>query len=96
MNDNGTVKIGATQGSSTVQIMIVDSGVDMAQDQVGKLFNEEQLVTTPGTNNEKGSGIGLWVTKELLISNNGHIDVVSSPEKGTTFTIALPTKRPGS
>ncbi|MEJ0030482.1 MAG: ATP-binding protein [Bacteroidota bacterium] len=72
--------------------MITDSGVGMTKDQVNKLFQPDQLVTTQGTNKEKGSGIGLLITKELLTNNGGDIKVESTKEMGTTFTLTLPSR----
>jgi signal transduction histidine kinase len=62
----------------------------MTNDQVNKLFQSDQVVTTLGTNKEKGSGIGLLITKELLANNGGAIKVESTKDVGTTFTITLP------
>jgi signal transduction histidine kinase len=88
--ENGTIKIAAKQYSSSVQITITDSGVGMTGEQLSKLFQSDQLVTTMGTNKEKGSGIGLLITRELVTNNGGSIEVESAKEKGTTFTITLP------
>jgi len=62
----------------------------MTGEQLSKLFQSDQLVTTMGTNKEKGSGIGLLITRELVTNNGGSIEVESAKEKGTTFTITLP------
>jgi signal transduction histidine kinase len=89
---NGTVKIGATEYSATVQITVTDNGVGMTEDQVSKLFQSDQSVTTLGTHKEKGSGIGLLITKELVANNGGRIEVGSSKDNGTTFTVTLMRK----
>jgi signal transduction histidine kinase len=90
--ENGTVTIGARPYSSTVQITVADTGVGMTDEQLKKLFQAEQSATTLGTNKEKGSGIGLLITKELVVNNGGSIEVESSKDKGTTFTVTLPIK----
>lgn len=90
--ENGQVKIGANLYTSTVQITVADTGVGMNDDQLKKLFQAEQSVTTLGTNKEKGSGIGLLITKELVVNNGGFIEVESMKDKGTIFTITLPGK----
>lgn len=88
--ENGNVKIGATTYSSTVQLMVRDNGVGMTADQVGNLFHSGQVVSTLGTNKEKGSGIGLLITKELVVNNGGTIEAESEQGQGTVFTITLP------
>jgi len=89
--DNGTVTVGATTEGTKVKITVKDNGVGMTPEQVSKLFHSDQLVTTLGTNKEKGSGIGLLITRELVVNNGGTIEVESSKNTGTTFTITFPT-----
>jgi len=91
--ENGTINISAKYNSPTVQILVSDTGVGMTSDRVGKLFHADQLQTTLGTNKEKGSGIGLLITKELVTNNDGSIQVESAPNKGTTFIVTLPAKK---
>lgn len=91
--EHGTITITATEYSSTVQVRVSDSGVGMTEEQMSKLFQSDQLATTLGTNKEKGSGIGLLITKELITNNGGSIEVESAKEQGTTFTITLPGRR---
>ena len=91
--ENGIIRIGAVKHSTTIQVSISDSGVGMTADQLAKLFQSDQLLTTQGTNKEKGSGIGLLITRELVTNNGGIIEVESIKEKGTTFTITLPAPK---
>jgi signal transduction histidine kinase len=91
--ERGTITISAKGYSSTVQVRVTDSGIGMTEEQVSKLFKSDQLTTTLGTNKEKGSGIGLVITKELITNNGGSIEVESAKEQGTTFTITLPGKK---
>jgi len=89
-HENGLIVISAHLRSSYVELIIRDNGVGMTSDQLEKLFHEDQVVTTLGTNKEKGSGIGLLITKELVGNNGGIIRVESTKEVGTTFTVTLP------
>lgn len=91
--ENGTIVLCATQHSSYVELTIQDNGVGMTTEQLEKLFHADQLVTTLGTNREKGSGIGLLITKELVANNGGIIKVESTKEVGTTFIITLPSPK---
>jgi len=90
--ENGTIAITASQDSNCVQLRISDNGVGMTEEQVNRLFKHDQLGTTLGTHKEKGSGIGLLITKELITNNGGSIAVESAKDRGTTFTITLPVK----
>jgi signal transduction histidine kinase len=92
-HENGTITISAQQHPSHVELMIRDTGVGMTSAQLEKLFGDDQLVTTLGTKKEKGSGIGLLITKELVANNGGVIRVASTKDVGTTFTVVLPTTK---
>lgn len=91
--NGGTIQLSAKQYSNTIQLTITDSGVGMNEEQVRKLFQHDQVATTMGTNKEKGSGIGLLITKELVTNNGGSIEVESTPDKGTTFTMVFPSRK---
>ncbi|HEX8060370.1 MAG TPA: tetratricopeptide repeat-containing sensor histidine kinase [Cyclobacteriaceae bacterium] len=88
-HENGTIVISAQRHPSYAELTIRDTGVGMTPGQLEKLFHVDHLVTTPGTTNEKGSGIGLLITKELVTNNGGLIKVESNKGVGTTFTVVL-------
>jgi signal transduction histidine kinase len=71
------------------EISVTDSGVGMSLDDLTKLFNAETHFTRPGTNKERGAGIGLLLTKEFIEKNEGSISVKSELGKGTTFSFTL-------
>ena len=58
-----------------------------------KLFNKEMSYSRPGTKGEKGTGLGLLLSNELIIKNKGSIAVESEVGKGTIFTINLPVNK---
>ena len=59
----------------------------MTKEQVDKLFTGGKNSTTLGTNNEKGSGMGLVLVFELVERMNGKIEVQSEIDKGSAFSI---------
>lgn len=71
-------------------ISFKDTGTGMPSGKVKHLFTELEINSTPGTNNEQGSGIGLRLCKELTEINKGKIAVVSKIGEGTVFTVKLP------
>ncbi len=82
-----TVKISASQKGSQVQVSIKDQGPGMSDIDKTKLFKKfEKLSATP-TGNEKSTGLGLFIVKNLMIEMNGTILVESELNKGTTFTV---------
>ena len=62
----------------------------MSQEQIQKLFRIEDSFSTKGTNNEKGTGLGLILCQEFIEKNGGKIKVESEIGKGSEFIISLP------
>jgi signal transduction histidine kinase len=73
-------------------ISVEDEGVGMTESVIEKLFGEEEMTTTPGTEMEKGTGLGFKLCYDLVRINDGNIEVKSEPDKGTIFIFDLPTK----
>ncbi len=71
-------------------IKIRDFGIGIGSQFIDKLFNMGDFITVEGTDYEKGTGIGLSLSKEMLNLNDSDIFVESEVGKGTTFTIIIP------
>jgi signal transduction histidine kinase len=93
--ENGRITFSAIQRHDVVEIAVQDTGLGIKPILLNKLFSIGENVSTPGTQKEKGTGIGLVLCKELLDKNGGTIQVVSEVGKGSTFTLVLP-KNPGA
>jgi signal transduction histidine kinase len=85
----GTIQLSSKNMGGHYEVSVSDSGVGISLDDIHKLFNAETHFTRPGTNKERGLGIGLLLTKEFIENNNGSIWVTSELGKGTTFTFTL-------
>lgn len=83
-------KIDHTKNMCT--IAIIDSGVGIDKNTQLKVFEINTSVSTFGTNNEKGTGLGLKLCKEFLTINNGSITIESNLTEGTCVLISLPIK----
>lgn len=81
--------------NGVVVIDVIDSGVGIPAEQIRSMFELKQSTTTPGTDNEPGTGLGLILCKELAEKNKGSIAVESQPGKGTKFTLVLPSVTSG-
>jgi len=73
-----------------VIISIRDNGIGMTESEIEKLFQIKALYSTSGTQNEKGTGLGLLLTREMIERHGGTITVESKPSEGSTFTFTLP------
>jgi signal transduction histidine kinase len=88
-----SVYISVTRENDMVLITVKDEGIGMPPDILDKLFSLNENVTQPGTNNEKGTGLGLTLCKELVKENRGDLRVTSEPGKGSEFVLYIPEFR---
>ncbi|MGE5354236.1 MAG: ATP-binding protein [Acidobacteriota bacterium] len=86
----GHVGIRAVEMDDKIEIEIYDNGIGMESHVLEKLFRTETNHTTRGTSDEKGSGLGLILCKELVEKNGGTIRAISRPGEGSTFIFTLP------
>ena len=88
-NADGEVSI-SFENADEVYIGIRDTGVGIEPDKIPKLTLFEENTSTPGTNGERGTGLGLPMIKEILDMHDGGLDVESTPGEGSLFTARLP------
>jgi len=87
---NGEIIIFSEVKEGEIIVSVVDNGVGIPQDNLNRLFKLDEHVSTQGTANEAGTGLGLILCKELVEKNNGKIWVQSEERIGTTFSFSLP------
>jgi signal transduction histidine kinase len=90
---SGVINIRAEQNKNSIVLSIIDNGVGMTIENKNKLFKIDQHLTTPGTSDEKGSGLGLILCKEFIDKNGGNIWVESELNKGSSFSFSIPNKQ---
>lgn len=90
--DKGLVEVIAEVGEDTADIKVIDNGIGMMPEQMDQLFSLN-IHSTVGTNNEKGIGLGLVLTKEFIEAQGGTISAESREGFGSTFTIRVPLYR---
>ena len=74
-------------------ISVRDYGVGMTNDEIERILDPAQLYSIEGTEREKGSGIGLKMSFELIKKQCGNIYIYSEKEKGSEFKIVLPKNK---
>lgn len=89
----GIIEIIATSNANEVEIMVSDIGVGMTKELSRTLFKIDEHFSTPGTSNEKGSGLGLILCKDFIEMHNGKIWVESQLKKGSRFIFTIPNRR---
>ncbi|MCS6859976.1 MAG: PocR ligand-binding domain-containing protein [Abditibacteriales bacterium] len=84
--DDGKIEVAITEAAGQIAISISDNGKGIPPDQRERIF--EPFYTTKG---EEGTGLGLGIVRQIIISHGGRIAVDSAVGKGTTFTVFLPS-----
>ncbi len=88
----GQIKMSAFNSQNTVEISVEDNGVGMDESTLHNLFKLDKSVSTRGTNDEEGTGLGLILCKELVEKNKGEIKVESQKGIGTNFRLIFRRK----
>ena len=89
----GSVKLEVKKKDGFLSISIADTGVGMSEEKIQNLFSTKEFKSTPGTEQEPGTGFGLVLTFEFIEKNHGEIDIQSTIGKVTTFTFTLPLSK---
>lgn len=88
--ENGNIEVSAKRVNGSVQIIVKDSGIGISPETISKLLNSREHFTTFGTNNEKGSGLGLDLCQRFIEKNNGNFRIESNIGSGSSFIVELP------
>jgi len=89
-NINGQIDVYAEKTQTNVIITVSDNGVGIEPETLTKLFEISQKISTEGTANEKGTGLGLLLCKEFVEKHSGKIWVESELGKGSSFKFTMP------
>jgi signal transduction histidine kinase len=85
MPQGGTLTLVGQRTATHVQLHVRDTGIGIPTEQLAKIF-EPLYTTKPG-----GSGLGLYIVREIVAAHGGTLAVESALGCGTTFTMTLPT-----
>jgi two-component system, sensor histidine kinase and response regulator len=77
-----------------VWIAVADSGIGIAAEDMGKLFQEFSQVESSANRQAQGTGLGLALSKKFVEMHGGTIGAESIPSRGSTFWFILPTEGP--
>ena len=81
------------QEGQQVRISVSDTGVGIAPEDVARLFDKYEQARSRATRGEKGTGLGLYITRQLLELHGSKIKVESEVGRGSTFSFTLPVKQ---
>jgi two-component system sensor histidine kinase/response regulator len=90
--EGGIVEVTSQMGENSLAIIVRDSGVGIPDKVLPNLFRLDEKHSTLGTNEERGTGLGLPLVKDYVQQNGGRIEVKSAVGKGTVFRVIVPIK----
>jgi signal transduction histidine kinase len=74
-----------------VRVSVTDTGVGIPPEDLARLFDKFEQARSRATRSEKGTGLGLYITRQLVELHGGHINVESEVGRGSTFSFTIPT-----
>jgi len=86
IKERGKITVRAREEDKKVVVDIEDTGQGIPEDKLGQIFNPFYTTKAPG----KGTGLGLFIVRQVVQRNRGNISVKSKVGQGTTFTLEFP------
>jgi len=90
----GTIRSIVSNQDGVGTVSVTDTGIGIAQEDLPRLFNRFERIHNRETSHVGGTGLGLYLSRELARQHDGDLLVQSRPGKGSTFTLTLPTAEP--
>ncbi len=88
--EGGIIKLSACHSDSSVIITIEDNGIGIEPENIPGILDPLTHYSTPGTNFEKGTGLGISLCIDFISRHNGNLNIESKPGKGSKFIVTLP------
>jgi signal transduction histidine kinase len=86
----GAVRLSLFETAGHLQVVVKDSGIGIPKSLQSELFNQYTPACRKGTNGERSTGLGMYITKTLLDLHGAPIHLSSEENKGTTISFDLP------
>ncbi|HEX6625800.1 MAG TPA: ATP-binding protein [Pyrinomonadaceae bacterium] len=87
----GRIEVNAERdGKRAVRVSVTDTGVGIPPEDLARLFDKFEQARSRATRSEKGTGLGLYITRQLVELHGGEINVESEVGKGSTFSFTIP------
>lgn len=92
---NGKVQLVLEPAPQGISLTVTDSGIGIPKEKISQLFGRFSKSSRPGTEGEKGTGLGLLIVKQLMEVHGGTINIASEEGKGTQVQVVFPIMKPG-
>lgn len=94
-DENGSIDVYVKRDKDKVSLMVEDTGIGIPEDEQSRIFERFYRTDKSRTRKTGGAGIGLSISKAIVLAHNGSICCESRDEKGTRFIVSLPAARKG-
>ncbi|MBI2984228.1 MAG: HAMP domain-containing histidine kinase [Candidatus Kerfeldbacteria bacterium] len=91
----GSVSVQTEQREQELRLRIADTGIGMSPSEMERLFTKFYRIRNDKTQEISGTGLGLWITKQIVEKMNGTIEVESIEGVGSQFIVTFPLAMPG-
>lgn len=88
-NKGGRISISSASNGAYETVTVSDNGIGIKEEDKSKIFNPDEIFTNPGKRDEKGHGLGLYLSMKFIEKCNGKIWFESEENKGTDFCFSL-------
>ena len=89
VSDGGKIRVLLQQKQNSIEISVVDNGAGMSEDVMKRIY--EKFYQGDTSRSSSGNGLGLTLAKRIVDLHDGTISASSKEEKGTAFTVSIPT-----
>lgn len=87
---NGALIRVCVSGNGVGKVAVTDEGIGIAEEDQARLFSRFVRIETKATESVSGTGLGLWLSREIARMHDGDLTVESTPGRGSTFTLRVP------
>jgi signal transduction histidine kinase len=88
--ESGRIEISLTEIDAEIRIAVKDSGIGIAKEHLGRIFERFYRADKARSRELGGTGLGLSIAKHIILAHNGNITIESIPNRGTTVVMTLP------
>ncbi|HVH65744.1 MAG TPA: HAMP domain-containing sensor histidine kinase [Candidatus Acidoferrum sp.] len=90
----GSIRCAVSEADGSAAVTVIDAGVGIAPEDLPRLFGRFERLSNPRTSHVGGTGLGLYLSRELARQHGGDIEVHSRLGVGSTFSLVLPLTKP--